>query len=95
MHVVQTVHVFVVKLVKFSSFLSLPDSSLVNKDFQCRAVALLRRQNPLKLAQVPELANRSQPLVGRGSPYCGGHVEDISLLNNFFRSSIRALVAKI
>jgi len=32
-HVIQTLDVFVVKLVKFFSFLLLLDSSLVNKDF--------------------------------------------------------------
>jgi len=29
-----------------------------------------RTRNPLKFAGVPKLANRSQPLVGRSSPYC-------------------------
>jgi len=43
-----------------------------------------------------KLVNRSQPLVGRSSPYCGGHVEGILLFNKFyFRLSIHALVAKI
>jgi len=28
-----------------------------------------KKRNPLKFAGVPKLANRSQPLVGRSSPY--------------------------
>jgi len=55
-----------------------------------------KTRNQLKCAGVPKLVNRSQPLVSRSSPYCGGHVEDILLLNKlFFRLSICALVAKI
>jgi len=43
----------------------------------------------------PKLPNRSQPLVGRTSPYCG-HMEEILLLNkSFFWLSISALVTKI
>jgi len=48
----------------------------------CSNVAKTR--NPLKLPGVPKLTKRSQPLVGRSSPYCGGHVGEILLLNNFF-----------
>jgi len=33
-HVIQTLHVFVVKLVKIFSFLSLPDFSVANEDLQ-------------------------------------------------------------
>jgi len=29
-----------------------------------------KTRNPLKFAVVPKLANRSEPLVGRSSPYC-------------------------
>ena len=47
----------------------------------CSNAAKTRR--PLKLAGVPKLPDRSQPLVGRSSPYCGGHLEEILLLNNF------------
>jgi len=30
-----------------------------------------KTRNPLKLAGMPKLPDRSQPLVGRSSPYCG------------------------
>jgi len=36
---------------------------------ECRAVTLLRRETRWNLQGWPELANRSQPLVGRSSPY--------------------------
>ena len=49
----------------------------------CRAVTLPRRESRWNLHGCPKLVNRSQPLVGRGSPYCGD-VEDILLLKNFF-----------
>ena len=29
-----------------------------------------KKRNPLKFAGVPKLTKRSQPLVGRSSPYC-------------------------
>jgi len=35
-----------------------------------RAVTLPRRENPLKLAGVPQNNEPSQPLVGWSSPYC-------------------------
>ena len=37
---------------------------------ECRAVALPRRETRWNLEGCPKLANRSQPLVGRRSPYC-------------------------
>ena len=55
-----------------------------------------KTRNPLKLPGVPQTNERISAASGRSSPYCGGHVEDILLLNKFFfRLSIRALVAKI
>ena len=54
-----------------------------------------RTQNPLKLAEVPKLANRSQPLVGRSSPYSGDMWRRYCCLTSFIRLSICALVAKI
>ena len=47
----------------------------------CSNVAKTR--NPLKLAGCPKLTKRSQPLVGRSSPYCKD-VREILLLNKFF-----------
>jgi len=63
---------------------------------ECRAVTLPRRETRWNLQGCPKLANRSQPLVGRSSPY----YEDMwrrycCLTNFFFRLSIHALVAKI
>ena len=43
-----------------------------------------KTRNQLKFVGIPKLVNRSQPLVARSSPYCGGHVEDILLLSKFF-----------
>jgi len=37
---------------------------------ECRAVKLPRRETRWNLLVCPKLANRSQPLVGRSSPYC-------------------------
>ena len=37
---------------------------------ECRAVTLPRRETRWNLQGCPKLANRSQPLVGRSSPYC-------------------------
>jgi len=51
---------------------------------ECRAVTLPRRETRSDLQRCPKLTKRSQPLVGRSSPYCGGHVEEILLLNKFF-----------
>jgi len=39
---------------------------------ECRAVTLLRRETRWSLQGCPKLANRSQPLVGRSSPYYEG-----------------------
>ena len=36
---------------------------------ECRAVTLPRRETRWNLQECPKLANRSQPLVGRSSPY--------------------------
>jgi len=44
---------------------------------ECRAVTLPRRETRWNYLGCPKLTKRSQP-------YCGGHVEDILLLNNFF-----------
>jgi len=38
---------------------------------ECRAVTLPRRETRWNLQGCPKLANRSQPLVGRSSPYYG------------------------
>jgi len=51
---------------------------------ECRAVTLPRCETRWNLQGCPKLTKWSQPLVGRSSPYCGGHVEKILLLNKFF-----------
>jgi len=48
---------------------------------ECRAVTLPRSETRWHLQGCPKLTKRSQPLVGRSSPYC---VEEIRLLNKFF-----------
>ena len=54
-----------------------------------------KTRNPLKFAGVPKLANRSQPLVGRSSPYHEGMWRRYQCLTIFFRLSTDPLAAKI
>ena len=57
---------------------------------------LPRRETRWNLQGCLELPDRSQPLVGRSSPYCGDMWMTYRYLNKFFfRLSIRALFAKI
>ena len=58
------------------------------------AVTLPRRKTRWNLQGCPKLANRSQWLVNRCSPYCDD-VERRCCLTSFFQLSIRVLVAKI
>jgi len=52
---------------------------------ECRAVTLPRRETRWNFLGCPKVTKRSQPLVGRSSPYCGDvWMEEILLLNNFF-----------
>jgi len=60
-----------------------------------RAVTLPRRKSRWNLLEFPKLPNRSQPLLGRSSPYCGYMWRVIAVWQVFFRLSIHALVAKI
>jgi len=53
-----------------------------------------RRESRWNLLGCPKLANRSQPLVGRSSPYCDDIWRRYCCLTSFFRLSIHALVAK-
>jgi len=62
---------------------------------ECRAVTLPRRETHWNLLTCPKLANRSQPLVGRSSPYSTSLWGRYCCLTSFFQLSIRALVAKI
>jgi len=61
---------------------------------ECRAVTLPIRETRLKYLGCPKQPNRSQPLLGRRF-ILWEHVEEILLLNIFFRLSIHALVVKI
>ena len=49
----------------------------------CRAVMLARRETHWDLQGCLELANRSQPLVGRSSPYCGDIWKTYCCLTSF------------
>jgi len=49
----------------------------------------------LKFAGVPQTTRPISAASGPKFPILWGHVEEILLLNEFFRLSIRALVAKI
>jgi len=50
----------------------------------CRAVTLARRESRWNLQGCPKLVNRSQPLVGRSSPYCGDMWRTYCCLTSFF-----------
>jgi len=50
----------------------------------CRAVTLPRRETSWNLVGCPKLTKRSQPLVGRSSPYCGDILRTYCCLTSFF-----------
>ena len=62
---------------------------------ECRAVMLPRRESHWNLQGCPKLANRSQPLVGRSSPYYEDMWTKYRCLTGFFRLSTYASAAKI
>jgi len=62
---------------------------------ECRAVSLPRRETRWNLQGCPTLANRSQPLVGRSSPYYQDIWRRYWCLTSFFRLLMHAFIAKI
>ena len=62
---------------------------------ECRAVTLPRRETCWNSQGCPKLLDRSQPPVGRSSPFCGDIWRRYCCLKSFFRLSIHALVVKI
>jgi len=58
---------------------------------QCRAVTLPGRETRWNVLGCPKLANRSQPLVGRTSPYCGDMWKDFAAWRVFFSIVDRCL----
>ena len=72
--------------------------SLADADyFDCRAVTLLRRENPLKFEGVPQTG---KPISAASGPkftiLWWGHLEEVLMFNKFFfRLSIHELVPKI
>jgi len=62
---------------------------------ECRAVMLPRRKSHWNWKGCPKLANRSQPLVGRSSPYYEDMWRRYRCLTSFFWLSIYASAAKI
>ena len=62
---------------------------------ECRAVTMPRRETSWNYLGCPKLTKRSELLVGRSSPYCKDVWGRYRCLTSFFRSSIRALIAKI
>jgi len=54
-----------------------------------------KTRNTLKLAGVPQNTGSISAASGPKFTILWGHVEDILMLNKFFRLSMRALVAKI
>ena len=58
--------------------------SLADAHYQMPCSNAAKTQNPLKFAGVPKkLPNRSQPLVGRSSPYCGDMWRTYRCLTSF------------
>jgi len=55
----------------------------------------VKTRNPLKLAGVPQTTGSFSAASGPKFTILWGHVEEILMLNTFFRLSIRALIAKI
>ena len=51
---------------------------------RCHAVTLPRRETSWNLQGYPKLVNRSQPLVGRSSPYCEDMWRRYCSLTSFF-----------
>jgi len=51
---------------------------------ECRPLTLPRRETRWKLQGCPKLPERSQPLVGRSSPYCGNMWRRYCCLTSFF-----------
>ena len=51
---------------------------------ECRAVTLPRRETRWNLQGCPKFANRSQPLVGRSSPYYGDMWRRYCCVTSFF-----------
>jgi len=51
---------------------------------ECRAVTLPRRETRWNLQGCTKLTKRSQPLVGRSSPYCGDISRRYGCLTSFF-----------
>jgi len=58
--------------------------SLADAHTRCRAVTLPRRESRWNLQGCPKLANRSQPLVGRSSPYYEDMWSSYRCLTRFF-----------
>jgi len=58
--------------------------SLADATSRCHAVTLPRRETSWNLQGCPKLVNRSQPLVGRRSPYCGDIWRTYCCLTSFF-----------
>jgi len=51
---------------------------------ECCAVTLPRHKTRWNLQGCPKLTKRSQPLVGRSSPYCGDVMRTYCCLTSFF-----------
>ena len=58
---------------------------------ECRAVRLARRESHWNLQGCPKLPHRSQPLVGRSSPYCADMWRRYCCLTGFFPTVDTAL----
>ena len=71
--------------------------SLADAHYYCRVPCsnAAKTPKPLKLAGVPQTNETISAASGPKFTILWGHVDEILLLNTFFRLSIHALVAKI
>jgi len=60
---------------------------------ECRAVRLARRESHWNLQGCPKLPHRSQPLVGRSSPYCADMWRRYCCLTGFFSDCWYCLIS--
>jgi len=69
--------------------------SLADAHYQMPCSNAAKTQNPLKFAGVPQTPEPISAVSRPKFTVLSGHVEEVLLLNKFFRLSIHALVAKI
>jgi len=84
-----------VALANIDGALCSTPQSLADAHYKMRCINAAKTRNSLKFAGVPQTTGSISAASGPKFTILRGHMEDISLLNQFFRLSICALVAKI